>query len=52
MGCHACEVACKQEHRLGVGPRLAPVLEQSPDYIPNISNTYLCISVASATNEA
>ena len=22
MGCHACEVACKQEHGLGVGPRL------------------------------
>jgi Fe-S-cluster-containing dehydrogenase component len=34
MGCHACEVACKQEHGLGVGPRLVRVLEQSPDYIP------------------
>ena len=34
MGCHACEVACKQEHGLGVGPRLVRVLEQSPDFIP------------------
>ncbi|MGD9046283.1 MAG: 4Fe-4S binding protein [Desulfobacterales bacterium] len=34
MGCHACEVACKQEHGLGVGPRLVHVLEKSPDYIP------------------
>ena len=34
MGCHACEVACKQEHGLGVGPRLVQVLEESPDYIP------------------
>lgn len=34
MGCHACEVACKQEHALGVGPRLVQVLEKSPDYIP------------------
>ena len=34
MGCHACEVACKQEHGLGVGPRLVYVLEKSPDFIP------------------
>jgi Fe-S-cluster-containing dehydrogenase component len=34
MGCHACEVACKQEHGLGVGPRLVRVLEKSPDYVP------------------
>jgi NADH-dependent fumarate reductase subunit E len=34
MGCHACEVACKQEHGLGVGPRLVYVLEESPDYVP------------------
>lgn len=34
MGCHACEIACKQEHSLGVGPRLVQVLEKSPDYIP------------------
>ena len=34
MGCHACEVACKQERGLGVGPRLVRVLEKSPDYIP------------------
>jgi len=34
MGCHACEVACKQEHGLGVGPRLVYVIEKSPDFIP------------------
>jgi Fe-S-cluster-containing dehydrogenase component len=34
MGCHACEVACKQEHALGVGPRLVRVIEKSPDFFP------------------
>lgn len=34
MGCHACEVACKQEHGLGVGPRLVRVVEGSADFIP------------------
>lgn len=34
MGCHACEVACKQEHGLGVGPRLVRVIEQAPAFIP------------------
>lgn len=34
MGCHACEVACKQEHALGVGPRLIRVIEKSPQFIP------------------
>lgn len=34
MGCHACEVACKQEHGLGVGPRLVRVVEKAPDFIP------------------
>ena len=34
MGCHACEVACKQEHGLGVGPRLVRVIERAPDYHP------------------
>jgi len=34
MGCHSCEVACKQEHELGVGPRLVRVLEDSPDFKP------------------
>jgi Fe-S-cluster-containing dehydrogenase component len=34
MGCHACEVACKQEHALRVGPRLVRVLEKGPDFIP------------------
>jgi Fe-S-cluster-containing dehydrogenase component len=33
-GCHACEVACKQEHKLGVGPRLIRVIEKSPSFIP------------------
>ena len=34
MGCHSCEVACKQEHGLGVGPRLVRVIEDAPDYFP------------------
>lgn len=34
MGCHACEIACKQEHGLGVGPRLISVTEASPDFTP------------------
>jgi Fe-S-cluster-containing dehydrogenase component len=34
MGCHACEVACKQEHGLGVGPRLVRVIETSPEFTP------------------
>jgi len=34
MGCHACEIACKQEHGLGVGPRLIKVIEKSPFYLP------------------
>ena len=34
MGCHACEVACKQEHGLGVGPRFVRVLENGPDFFP------------------
>lgn len=34
MGCHACEVACKQEHRLGIGPRLVRVTEKGCDFIP------------------
>jgi Fe-S-cluster-containing dehydrogenase component len=34
MGCHACEVACKQAHSLGVGPRLVRVIENSPDFFP------------------
>ena len=34
MGCHACEVACKQEHGLGVGPRLVRVFEDAPDFRP------------------
>jgi NADPH-dependent glutamate synthase beta subunit-like oxidoreductase len=33
-GCHACEVACKQEHGLGVGPRLVRVIERSPFFLP------------------
>lgn len=33
-GCHACEIACKQEHDLGVGPRYIRVIEKSPDFLP------------------
>lgn len=34
MGCHACEVACKQEHQLGVGPRLLRIIEDAPHFHP------------------
>jgi NADPH-dependent glutamate synthase beta subunit-like oxidoreductase len=34
MGCHACEVACKQEHGLGVGPRVIKVVERAPYFKP------------------
>ncbi|MEJ2640500.1 MAG: 4Fe-4S binding protein [Desulfosarcinaceae bacterium] len=34
MGCHACEVACKQEHQLGVGPRLISVIEAGYEFVP------------------
>lgn len=34
MGCHSCEVACKQEHGIGIGPRLIRVIESSPAYYP------------------
>jgi NADPH-dependent glutamate synthase beta subunit-like oxidoreductase len=33
-GCHACEIACKQEHGLGVGPRLVRVIERTPFFLP------------------
>jgi NADPH-dependent glutamate synthase beta subunit-like oxidoreductase len=33
-GCHACEVACKQEHGLGVGPRVVRILERTPVFKP------------------
>ena len=33
-GCHSCEVACKQEHGLGVGPRLIRIIENGPHFIP------------------
>ncbi len=29
-GCHTCEVACKQEHGLPVGPRVLKVIERAP----------------------
>lgn len=34
MGCHACEVACKQEHGLSVGPRVIRVIEKAPYFKP------------------
>ena len=34
MGCHACEVACKQEHGLGVGPRLVRIIEHTDHFTP------------------
>lgn len=33
-GCHACEVACKQEHGLGVGPGFVRVIERSSSFLP------------------
>jgi Fe-S-cluster-containing dehydrogenase component len=33
VGCHACEVACKQEHNLPVGPRLIRVYSDRPRQI-------------------
>jgi Fe-S-cluster-containing dehydrogenase component len=33
VGCHACEVACKQEHNLPVGPRLIRVYSDAPQQI-------------------
>jgi NADPH-dependent glutamate synthase beta subunit-like oxidoreductase len=34
MGCHACEVACKQEHGLGVGPKVIRAIEKAPYFKP------------------
>jgi len=34
-GCHSCEVACKQEHGLGVGPRVVRVIEKAPHFKPS-----------------
>lgn len=34
MGCHACEVACKQEHGLTVGPKVVKVIERAPYFKP------------------
>ncbi|MBN1276447.1 MAG: 4Fe-4S binding protein [Deltaproteobacteria bacterium] len=33
-GCHSCEIACKQEHSLRVGPRLVRIIENGPNFIP------------------
>jgi NADPH-dependent glutamate synthase beta subunit-like oxidoreductase len=34
MGCHACEVACKQEHGVGVGPKVIQAIERAPYFKP------------------
>ena len=33
VGCQACEVACKQEHNLPVGPRFVHVVPRGPEQI-------------------
>jgi Fe-S-cluster-containing dehydrogenase component len=33
VGCYACEIACKQEHNLPVGPRLIRVYSEGPQQI-------------------
>jgi Fe-S-cluster-containing dehydrogenase component len=33
VGCYACEIACKQEHNLPVGPRLIRVYSEGPRQI-------------------
>ena len=33
VGCHACEIACKQEHELPVGPRLIRIYNTGPQRI-------------------
>ena len=33
VGCHACEIACKQEHELPVGPRLIKIYDTGPQRI-------------------
>ncbi len=34
MGCHACEVACKQEHGSPAGPKVIRIIESSPYFKP------------------
>lgn len=34
VGCHACEVACKQQHDLATGVDLIRVLEKTPHFQP------------------
>lgn len=34
IGCYACEVACKQEHNLPIGPRWVRVVQDGPREIP------------------
>jgi len=33
VGCHACEISCKQEHNLPVGPRLIKISADGPRQI-------------------
>ena len=38
-GCHTCEVACKQEHGLRVGPRVVKVMERAPLFVQYFATT-------------
>jgi Fe-S-cluster-containing dehydrogenase component len=43
-GCQACEIACKQEHDLPVGPRWVHVVPHGPEQVGNrLILTFKCI---------
>ncbi|MBW2297674.1 MAG: 4Fe-4S ferredoxin, partial [Deltaproteobacteria bacterium] len=36
IGCHACEIQCKSNKSLPVGPRLCQIIEVGPQLIDNV----------------